>query len=132
MNFDNNCSDRNVDSQSIEIKINTNREKPIHQSEFSKYIDEKINANKKNKEKHAKFNLINDFHKKKKKKKKKFTPYEKYNPDNMLKGNEIKIYSNKLKIMKTMNYDISINSSEKETTNINDELINFFIILMNI
>ena len=126
LNFDNNCSDRNVDSQSIEIKINTNREKPIHQSEFSKYIDEKINANKKNKEKHAKFNLINDFHKKKKKKKKKFTPYEKYNPDNMLKGNEIKIYSNKLKIMKTMNYDISINSSEKETTNINDELINFF------
>ena len=121
-------SDRNIDSQSIEIKINSNCEKSVfNKNEYSNYMDEKCNSNitkKTNKKNNSKLQIINDFHKKKKKKKKQFTPREKYNPDNMVNGNEIKIYSNRLKIMKTINNDNSSVSSEKERTN--DELINLF------
>ena len=128
MVFDSNCSDRNIDTHSIEIKVNTNREKSIHINDFSKYIDEKksnCTSNKERKINNNELYFINDFHKKKKKKKLKFiTPYEKYNPDNMVNGNEIKIYSNRLKIMRTINNDISNNSTEKDNTN--DELINVF------
>ena len=124
-------SDKNLESPISNKKlINSLERKHTHyEKNLKHYLEEKFKGNKEInnsnlKNSNSKFQLLNQFNKKKKRKKIHF--YEKDKPGSDLNGNEIKIYSSRLKIMKTNNFDKeSLNSIKTNKESVGDELIIF-------
>ena len=126
----NECLDKNLDTpKSKKISNSPSERKHIHHDKNLKhYLEEKFSGNKEFntlnlKNSNRKLKLVNQNNNKKKKRKK-IHFYEKDKPGTDLNGNEIKIYSSRLKIMKTNNFDKeSYNSIKTNKESIGDELI---------
>ena len=120
----NELSDKNLDSPDSNKKSNIPTERK-HNKNYEKnlkhYLEEKFCTNKEVNNLNSK---NSNSYNKKKKKIKKIHFYEKDKPGSDFIGNEIKIYSTRLKIMKTNNFDKeSCNSVKTNKESIGDELI---------